>query len=613
MTRARAIVLLSCVLPLAVGAQQRPVRDAAAQATTGTATLSGIIVTDTPAARPVRRALVSLTSTDGLAGARQTLTDDTGAFTFVELPAGRYALSASKPGMVTTAYGAKRPERPGSAIQVAEGQHVSSVRLRMLPGAVIAGTVRDASVQPVAGARVHVMRYRFGYQTGERELASVAGGLGEATDDRGHYRIYGLPPGEYVVVVTASQFGPRGGTAVHQTTAADVQWAMRQMTAAGRSPATAAAPPPAGPDVDYAPIFHPGTADQANASVVALDAGQERTDVDVTLLFVPTATLECTVASAAGPAPPSLQVTLIAHNRLGGIPFSGFSSAPTQRDGKYVFRGLVPGEYSVMARVRPTPAGGPRGAAPPEASAAQPDVFAIERVRVAGSDTSVSLTLRPGATVSGRLAFDGSAAPPSDLTKARVSLAPVLTGGAVVLGVPAATVDADGRFTFRGVTPARYRINASLPGAGRDPWQATRADVSGEDALDVPFEVGAGDVGGIVVTFTDRPAELSGTIQDAQGHPAPEFFIIVFARDRAHWLPQSRRIRSARPDSAGRFVFANLPPGQYGLAAVTDVEPNEWFDPAFLRQLEPASIPIALGEGEKKVQDIRTQSPRPGP
>jgi hypothetical protein len=239
-------------------------------------------------------------------------------------------------------------------------------------------------------------------------------------------------------------------------------------------------------------------------------------------------------------------------------------------------------------------------------------VFAIERVRVDGSDTSVSLTLRPGATVSGRIAFEGTAAPPADVTRARISLAPVLTGGAVVLGVPAATVDKDGSFTFRGVTPARYRINASLPGGGRDPWQATRADVGGEDGLDVPFEVGIGDVGGIVVAFTDRPAELSGTIQDAQGDPAPEFFIIVFAHDRAHWLPQSRRIRSARPDSAGRFVFANLPPGQYGLAAVTDVEPNEWFDPAFLRQLEPAAIPIALGEGEKKVQDIRTQSPRAG-
>ena len=38
---------------------------------------------------------------------------------------------------------------------------------------------------------------------------------------------------------------------------------------------------------------------------------------------------------------------------------------------------------------------------------------------------------------------------------------------------------------------------------------------------------------------------------------------------------------------------------------VTDVEPGEWYDPAFLTQLAGVSIPIALGAGERKVQDIR--------
>jgi hypothetical protein len=106
---------------------------------------------------------------------------------------------------------------------------------------------------------------------------------------------------------------------------------------------------------------------------------------------------------------------------------------------------------------------------------------------------------------------------------------------------------------------------------------------------------------------SSSPSELSGTIEDARGSPATEFFVIAFSRDQAHWSPQSRRIRSARPGNDGRFVFANLPPGEYALAAVTDVEPNEWFDPAFLKQLEPASIAITIGEGEKKVQNIRTQ------
>ena len=40
-------------------------------------------------------------------------------------------------------------------------------------------------------------------------------------------------------------------------------------------------------------------------------------------------------------------------------------------------------------------------------------------------------------------------------------------------------------------------------------------------------------------------------------------------------------------------------------AAVVDPEPGEWFDPAFLEQLVGATMPLTLGEGEKKVQDVR--------
>jgi protocatechuate 3,4-dioxygenase beta subunit len=601
----RFVAAVGCCVPLLASAQQRPARDAGTPPPIGTASLAGTLVAAAGDERPVRRALVRLSTPDNPVGSLQVMTDDAGAFTFVRLPAGRYMLTASKAGMVNAAFGAKRPDRPGSAIQIADGEQVGGVRLRMLPGAVISGTVRDPAGQPVARARVYVMRYGFAWQSGERELQQVGSvGLGEETDDRGEYRVYGLPPGEFVVVVLATPMGPRGGTAVHQTTAAEIQWATRQRSSAGATtgaPATTAVPA-TGPDVDYAPIFYPGTAVQTSATPIALSAGQERADVDVVLQMVSTSMLECTVASAAGPVPANLQVTLIAHDRLGGIPFAGFSSTPLQRDGKYIFSGLLPGDYSVMVRVRPTPAG--RGAPPPDPAA--PDLFAVERVHVSGGDTRASVTLRPGATVSGRIVLDGGAEPPADLTRARVTLAPDLTGGGAVLGVPAATVDKNGAFTFRGVTPGRYRVTASLGGIGAA-WQPRRVEAGGVDALDVPFEVRSDDVSGVVVTFTDRPSELSGTIQDAQGHPATEFFVIVFSRNPAHWSPQSRRIRSARPDNDGRYVFANLPPGDYALAAVTDVESNEWFDPAFLKQLQPASIAITIGEGEKKVQHIRTQ------
>jgi Carboxypeptidase regulatory-like domain len=138
------------------------------------------------------------------------------------------------------------------------------------------------------------------------------------------------------------------------------------------------------------------------------------------------------------------------------------------------------------------------------------------------------------------------------------------------------------------------------------PWTLESVMVGGRDTLDFPLDIGPNeDVSNVVVTFTDRTQELSGTVQDASGRPASDFTIIVFPADTHYWQPQARRIASARPGTDGRFTFRGLPPGDYRMTAVSDVEPGEWYDPAFLSQLVQASIPISLGPGEKKVQDIR--------
>jgi hypothetical protein len=112
-------------------------------------------------------------------------------------------------------------------------------------------------------------------------------------------------------------------------------------------------------------------------------------------------------------------------------------------------------------------------------------------------------------------------------------------------------------------------------------------------------------VTGASVIFTDRTQSLSGTVQDVTGRPTSDFTIIVFPAQNQYWTPLSRRIVSSRPSTDGRFNFPSLPAGDYRLTAVTDVEPGEWYDPAFLAQLLPVSIPVTVAEGERKVQDIR--------
>src|SRR5262245_44545068 len=102
--------------------------------------------------------------------------------------------------------------------------------------------------------------------------------------------------------------------------------------------------------------------------------------------------------------------------------------------------------------------------------------------------------------------------------------------------------------------------------------------VNGRDVLDFPLEVRPNEeIGGALLTFGDRTQEVTGTLQDPSGRPTPDFTIIVFASDKQYWLPQSRRIVSARPDTTGRFTVRGLPPGDYRISAVTDVETGEWF------------------------------------
>ena len=59
----------------------------------------------------------------------------------------------------------------------------------------ISGRVLDEFGDPVAGARVQVLRSR--YTRGRRTLAPT--GVGDQTDDTGAFRLYALPPGDYYV------------------------------------------------------------------------------------------------------------------------------------------------------------------------------------------------------------------------------------------------------------------------------------------------------------------------------------------------------------------------------------------------------------------------------
>jgi uncharacterized protein (DUF2141 family) len=104
----------------AAAAAQTPVRDNARVAT-GTGSISGTVFVSTMAGdakQPARRVRVTLSDVAGTSRGQTTTTDDSGAFTFRGLPAGKYELQAFKPAYLRASYGASRPDRAGTPVVV---------------------------------------------------------------------------------------------------------------------------------------------------------------------------------------------------------------------------------------------------------------------------------------------------------------------------------------------------------------------------------------------------------------------------------------------------------------------------------------------------------------
>jgi hypothetical protein len=588
------VITVSWIVPMLIAASlQVPPRDVRA-IVRGEAVISGVVITDEAQPRPVRHARVTLNGTETGVGLT-TITDDRGQFVFAGLPAGRYTVSTSKDGWLTASYGAKKALRPGSALPVTDGQ-TAQITLRLTRGAVITGLLLDHTGQPSVGTSVRAMRYTM--QNGERRLAP--GRASATTDDQGAYRIYGLPPGDYVVGASwrPGFFGAQG-TDLRLTTDLDVSQAKTE----------SASTPPPDRTIALASTFFPGTTVPSQAVMIALRSGEERNGVDFTLQVVPTARVEGTLTlPGADILPPGIQVSLMATGPVSfpGIPFEGYRTTVVAPDGSFGFGDVAPGPYTVLARaVLPNLSPDIIGAAP---SGSPQILWASTDVSVDGDAISgLSLVLTPGMTVSGQLRFEAISLPAPDLKTVSVVVQPVQSGDAVTFSPSGVTVRPDGRFTIAGVTPGRYRLTATFPGVGKpNGWTVRSALVNGVDALDIPFVVQPNqNITDASIIATDRIAQLTGRLQNAAGGAAPDYSIILFPTDSTLWIPQSRRIQSVRPAADGTFTFDGLAAGAYSLAAVDDVEPGEWFDPAFLQQLVASSMTVTVGDGERKVQDVR--------
>lgn len=562
---------------------------ASAQQTGTTSMLAGRVTTDDANGAPVRRAIVTLTGT-GSSAPVQMATDDEGRFAFPDLPAGRYTLTAEKAGFVKTFYGSTRPGRgPSAPIVLGPGERQSALTIPLVRGAVIAGVIVDDAGSPLSGAQVRAMQPLM--VNGERKLVDPPGQLQwVTTDDQGRYRIYGLPAGEYTVL--AGGGGALVGE-VRQTTAADIAAATRDLQNATPAAAPGVTPPPgAGPPpiVQRSGAYFPGVADAARAEMFTVTAGEARTGVNVRNVLVRAARVE---GMSVGPNGQPMQNVLVGiANASAGQLWGSPGLVRPAADGRFVLPALTPGRYILFGR-----------GSTMMGTTAPMTLWTETEITVNEQDlTNVTMQFLPGASVSGRVVFRGSA-PPAAATGVRLTLTAVPTIAGSAVNPPPVSAQADGSFVFTGVAPGKYRI--SVAGAGA--WMLRAAMAGSQDMLDVPLEIAAGrDVADLVVTFTDTPAEVTGQLLDRLNRPAPEFSVVLFTADRAQWQTSARRMMGPiRLASDGTFRFSGVAPGEYYLSALTEIDPRQLGDPALLEQLAAAAVRITVGEGERKVQNLR--------
>lgn len=615
-----ALVLLPAA---AVIAAPQQARDAASERASGTAAVAGTVLSHGAQPRPIRRAIVTV-SGPALPEGRSAITDDAGQFAIRNLPAGRSTITAVKRGYVAGGFGARRPGGPGTPVDLADGQS-ANVQIVMTRGAVVTGVIRDAGGDPIPDLLVFAIDTLKRLDDVAAAIRSEVGRRSAAvtTDDRGAYRIFDLAPGEYLVAAVAMNSQSND---LQRPSVAEIDRILGSLQRSTAPVGPGGQPPPSLRKATLSPVFYPGTTAIAEGTVLKLTGGEERHAIDFVMTPVPVATMEGVLTSDGGSLA-SVELTISPPNALNLWALASalpVLSMPPAADGRFRYANLIPGRYTLFARANRTwtpPARGGEGLPSlgrgGRGADGRENLYAVETVTIDGNDVSgVTLQLRRGGLVSGRIRLDPATAGGVDVSQLKVSLSPTAAtsysmNGPTVIGnnfgvTPPAPADAGGRFEIAGVAPGTYRIDVQPPGALKS-WWLRSAVAGGRDLLDTMLDVAPGSERlDVVLTLTDRHSQISGRLLGADDRPVPGYTVFVLPADRALRVATSRRVRSTRSSTEGAFSFADLPAGDYLLAVVTGVDPITW-ESAVLEQLAAAGVKVTIADGERKTQDLRVR------
>jgi hypothetical protein len=509
----------------------------------------------------------------GMMRPRSAVTDAQGMFEFKDLPAGTYRLSANpsqySAQYIGATYGAKRANSPGSSdpgqpIPLTDGQAFTAT-VALFKGSVIMGHVGDENGDPLARVQVYPLFFPVGSTRGQRYGPTVT------TDDLGNFRLYGLAPGEYVVVAEA-----RGNNY---------------------------APPNAPPETEEERIgmlttYYPGTADEGSAQRVRTRTGAETPGIEIRMLTGRMLHISGMVVDSQGKSDTRFSVQLMQRT---GNSFSNFGINMDQT-GHFMARNIPPGDYKLIARQiinRPPNT-------PPNAPFDQGE-FAVVPISLTTSDIDdLLLTTNAGATITGQIVYENGPPPPlpsgAPAQPPRINAQspdPQNFGGLPTpQGVQAS---ADLTFTMKGFM-GEYLIRAN---GGTQYMKSVQ--LGGEDITDTPHEFKPGDK--LTIVMTTRASTIEGTVSDDKGEPANAGTLLLFSEDKTSWRINSVHTRRSGVDITGHFRMPGVLPGRYLLIALPQERANALNfgagDPAMFEQFAKEATSVTVGEDEQRQVDLK--------
>lgn len=483
-----------------------------------TGTITGRVVNESGQALP--NATVTARPIDVQGPGQTTTTDHEGNFAFTGLQRGpKYAVSASMPAHHMARRGPNNPQK--DYYQVGD-----SATLMLARGGVITGKVTTPDGEPVVAIAVKFEVSRDG--SGRRSSFGMY--RETSTDDRGIYRIYGLPPATYLVVAGGSHDYSQRGISAYASNV---------------------------------PIYAPSST-RATATEITVREGEEITDVDIRYRYELGRLISGIARGSAGETT-GFQVFL---SSIGDGNLQGNESTYQQsgNNEQFVFNGIPDGDYYLTAT-----SNAPDG---------EMTISESKLIMVKGADvTGVELLTQPMGSVSGRVLLEETKAVECT-NKSR----PVFTDIAVsawhkeqeaakdrpqfiwTFGAPA-KADAQGNVTLRNLAAGDYRFATQF--TARDWYLQSISLLPSKtpparsiDAARNWTRVKQGDrLTGLTITLAQGAASFSGQVKLGEGETVTDKLIVYLVP--AERADDVLRFYAAAVPANGRVDFTNLAPGRY--------------------------------------------------